>query len=82
MDFLCPSVLVIFVEMCFNLDMSCATNDELSLIRHLLNESRYDLSARPAANPNTSVLIKLEVVLQQIIDLVTNIFLVYQMLHF
>lgn len=62
----CAIFLIILLEML----VAARARDELRLVHRLLGGGRYDRRSRPVVNASASVLIWVDVVLNQIIDLV------------
>ena len=64
-------VFLIFTVIWSNFYVTFAVQDEFLLLRHLLNDSHYNSGVRPVKNSNNSVRVKVDIVLNQIIDMVS-----------
>ena len=64
-------VFLIFTTIWSNFYLTFAVQDEFLLLRHLLNNSHYNSGVRPVKNSNNSVRVKVDIVLNQIIDMVS-----------
>ncbi len=47
------------------------SNDELRLVRYLLDRDRYDVNVRPVKHPDDIITVEIGLALNQIIDLVS-----------